>query len=93
MADVQGNITRVDRRFSTVAACAGTQNLTLANESVDDTRVHEACDSITVGPSYEIQTPGNVTLRARDAISLGDGFSVRTDGSFEAAIDPMAGAP
>ena len=78
---------------STVAACAGPQTMALANDSVDDTRLHEVCGSIDVGPSYEIQANGDVTLRARDAIRLDDGFDLRPGGRFAAVIDPSAAAP
>ncbi len=93
VADVQGNFTRIDRRFSTIAACAGAQNIALANDTVDDVRWYEACESIAVGPSYEIQATGDVTLRARAAIHLGDGFDLRPGGRLAAVIDPAAAAP
>jgi hypothetical protein len=35
-----------------------------AAETVTMAQVHEACVRITARPSYEILTPGNVTLRA-----------------------------
>ena len=75
-----------------VASCAGSSQLTLADEIVTSQQSHEACDSITAGPSYAIEDGGDVTVAARNVILLANGFSVGTGGSFEAAIDLMAGS-
>ena len=93
VADAQGNFTRLDRRFSTVAACTGPQEMTLANDTLDDTRSYEVCGSIDVGPSYEVQATGDLSLMARDAIRLRDGFELRPGGRLAAVIDPSAAAP
>jgi hypothetical protein len=54
-----------------------------------DTQVFEACDTIEVGPNYQVSGPnGNLTLRAGKVVVFGDGASVGTDGQLIVEIDP-----
>lgn len=65
----------------------GTSDLALADETILDTRVYEACETITA-ERFTVGSTGDVTFRAGSKIVLGDGFRVESDGSFVAEIDP-----
>ncbi len=55
--------------------CAFNDHVVLPDEVVSDTRTEEACLTLTAGP-YSVVAPGEVTLRAGDAVILQGGFSV-----------------
>jgi hypothetical protein len=74
--------------FSTLCAAANGESHTLRDDTVLDTQVFEVCDTITVGPNYQVVGPnGDLTLRAGVRVVLGDGFSVGVDGRLQIEID------
>jgi hypothetical protein len=74
------------------APCAGEQDLVLAAATVTGPESHEACNSITAGSGYTIEGPGGaVTLRARHAIALDNGFSMSAGAALTAELDLLAG--
>lgn len=63
-------------------------NLTLKDDTVLNTQVFEVCDTIQVGPNYQVSGPyGNLTLRAGNAVVFRDGASVGVDGQLTVEID------
>jgi len=73
--------------------CAGDLDLVLTGETWTTTKVYEACNSITAGPSFTITATGDVTFKARNLIVLRNGFSAQAGATFTADLDPTAGAP
>lgn len=74
----------------TAPAClaADGENLTLHDDTVLDTQVFEVCDTIQVGPNYQVSGPnGKLTLRAGNAVIFLDGASVGTGGELTVEID------
>lgn len=63
-------------------------HLTLQNRTVTGQETHEACQTITAGPSFTVMSTGNATFRAGQRITLRPGFRVQAGGRFQAAIDP-----
>ncbi|MDX1503732.1 MAG: LamG-like jellyroll fold domain-containing protein [Thermoanaerobaculia bacterium] len=74
-------------------ACAAVEDLVLENDTLSGPGEHAACSSVTAGPNLGVVAPGAVTLVARDAIVLRDGFSVGVDAELAALLDCAAGAP
>jgi len=62
---------------------AGTDDVVLANDTLSTGRVEEACNTITVGPSYHVAAGGDLVLRAGGRVILTSGFSVAAGGSLE----------
>lgn len=62
---------------------AGTDDVVLANDTLSTGRVEEACNTITVGPSYHVAAGGDLVLRAGGRVVLMSGFSVAAGGSLE----------
>jgi hypothetical protein len=73
------------------ALCAPT--LDLAMETISSTEVFEACTEISAGDSFEIVSPGDVTLRAGQRVILRDGFSVGSGARLQVIIDPALEPP
>jgi hypothetical protein len=69
--------------------CQLDDQIELRDEIVTSCYVREACTSISVGPSFEIDAGGTVLLRAGDHVVLGDGVTVGEGGAFAAATDPL----
>jgi len=72
-------------------ACAATngENLTLKDDTVTGIELFEVCDTITVGPNYQVAGPnGDLTLRAGNKVVLGEGASVGVDGRLRVENDP-----
>ena len=63
------------------------ENLTLENMSVGDTKVYIARSSITAGPSFIVESTGDVTFRAGSVITLKPGFHATAGSKFHAYID------
>jgi uncharacterized protein YkwD len=55
----------------------------LSTHSVTGNETHEACLEITIGPSYQVVSPGNLTLTA-PSIVLKNGFEVGSGAVFQA---------
>lgn len=64
---------------------AATDELALSNATVNTGQIHEACLTISAGPSYHIGAGGDVVLRAGAKVVLQNGFSVGEGGTL--AID------
>ena len=79
--------------FADPQGCVAPQQLVLENITTFDPRVFEACDSIQVGPNFEVANNG-ITLRAGNGIEFFNQVSVRTGATLEAIIDPsLIGTP
>ena len=62
-------------------------DLELANAMVTDVEVVEHCQQILVGPSYSVETGGDLTLRAGKLIEIGNGTTVADGGALTLEID------
>lgn len=63
-------------------------DLALETETVNDSRLFEACGSIAAGNDFRIGAAGEVQLRARSAIRILAGFSVAIGGQVTFDVDP-----
>lgn len=68
-------------------SCGEPNDLLLQNETVNDVREFVACLTITAESGFVVGTTGEVIFRAGQSISLQNGFSVSSGGSFAAVID------
>jgi hypothetical protein len=64
-------------------------DLVLRDETIHGTKVYGAKRSITAGPAFHIEEPGDVTFRAGNSIRLMPGFWVKSGSRFRASIDPV----
>jgi hypothetical protein len=60
----------------------------LANTTIATTQVFISCGTLTAGPAFRVESPGDVTLRAAIRVSLANGFSVGPGATFKAGLDP-----
>jgi hypothetical protein len=69
-------------------ACGYRRDLVLLARTATGVQEFTACRRITARGAFTVGAGAHVNFRAGDEIVLGDGFSVATNGSFTAAIDP-----
>jgi uncharacterized repeat protein (TIGR03803 family) len=62
--------------------------VTLSNLTITTTQTYTSCSTLTLGPAFRVEAPGNVTVRAAVRVSLRNGFSVGSGGTFAAGLDP-----
>jgi subtilisin family serine protease len=67
--------------------CTVPENVTVPDGVVNTAEVYEACSSISAG-NVDVVNPGSLELRASELVTLGAGFSVGANASFEATINP-----
>jgi len=67
-------------------ACGIGDNITLDNLTVDWTQSFEGCTSVTLGSGFQVESPGDVIIRAADRVVFEDGFSVGIGAYFEVQI-------
>jgi hypothetical protein len=72
--------------------CTLQPHRTLSPQTVSDTRLEQACLTVTAGP-YAIVAPGDVTFLAGQRIVFRNGFSVGSGATFAAVIDPLLALP
>jgi len=72
-ASVAGNSFAVTQAGSSTSQCTDD---VLSYSTLNSTETIRACHDLVVGPSVSIIYPGNVTLRAGNAVVIGNGFSV-----------------
>jgi Zn-dependent metalloprotease len=66
------------------AACS----VSLSNQTVTTVQTYVSCDTLTAGPAFRVESPGDVTFRAATSVILANGFSVGSGATFKAGIDP-----
>jgi hypothetical protein len=71
--------------------CSGAKNLIVDNQTLNSTKTFEACETITVGPSVNITSSGDVIYQAGQRVILKNGFSVEDGGLLYVVIDPSTG--
>jgi hypothetical protein len=59
-----------------------------ANATIATTEVFISCGTLTGGPAFRVETPGDVTFRAAVSVVLANGFSVGPGAAFAAGLDP-----
>ncbi len=62
-------------------ACTAATTQNLSNQTITGAATYEACDTITAGTAFAIDSPGNVTFRAPHIV-LTNGFSVGAGATF-----------
>jgi uncharacterized repeat protein (TIGR03803 family) len=62
--------------------------VTLSDQTITDTETFTSCGTLTAGPAFRVESPGDVTLHAAVRIVLANGFSVGSGATFRAGIDP-----
>lgn len=72
--------------------CRGQSAVDLSGETISTTEIVEACDSITAGDGYEVDSSGDVTLLTGGSVALRNGFAVRNGGSLT-VVSPAWGTP
>jgi extracellular elastinolytic metalloproteinase len=65
---------------------AASDDLDLQSQTITSTQLFEACQTITAGSGFQIDTPGDVTFHAGAKIILENGFSVGSGARFTAVI-------
>jgi hypothetical protein len=67
---------------------AASNDLTLANQTISSTVVHEVSGSIYAGPALAVVSPARLTLRAGAKVVLRNGVAVGTGARLTVANDP-----
>jgi hypothetical protein len=81
-------VTMDEARSVTATFTAGAPcGVVLEGQTIDTTETFESCDTLKAGPTLAIVSPGNVTLRAAQAVILRNGFSVGSGARLTAALD------
>jgi RHS repeat-associated protein len=89
--DDVGNVTQIDE----VVACSG-MDLVLDDRTVSTTEVFESCGALTVGPNFNVEAPGDVTLRAvgtigfRTLSGVGLGASLRVQPNADLGLPSLS---
>jgi len=79
----------VDFSLSASSVCSGETHLDLTSSSpVSGAESFEACETITAGGTFGIESPGDVELRAGLKIIMTNGFFVGAGATVELEIDP-----
>jgi hypothetical protein len=65
----------------------------LSRLTVTTTETYTSCDTLTVGPTFRVEAPGNVTVRAALQVVLANGFSVGPGATFTAGLDLSLAGP
>jgi hypothetical protein len=60
----------------------------LADRTMITREVFISCGTLTGGPEFRVETPGDVTFRAAASVVLANGFSVGPGATFAAGLDP-----
>jgi hypothetical protein len=74
--------------FILEAACDGQEYIDLSSATVTTSETFGACDTLTAGSGFAIESPGDVTFEAGNMIVLENGFSVDAGATLTATIDP-----
>ncbi len=60
----------------------------LHDDVVSTAETYTGCPSVTIGPNWTVENPGNVTVWASGWVAIGNGFTVRSGAVFTAGTDP-----
>jgi uncharacterized repeat protein (TIGR01451 family) len=71
-----------------ITPCGEPNELTLSAETVNDTQIYTACQSLSAGSGFVVGGTGAVTLRAGEVVALGSGFSIALGGQLGVEVDP-----
>ncbi|MDH3815331.1 MAG: right-handed parallel beta-helix repeat-containing protein [Acidobacteriota bacterium] len=74
-----------------VLPCVDNADEIVSGEIITTPTEFEACFTITTGPAVDVLSGGILTLRARNAVILGNGFSV-AGGELRVLLDPASGS-
>ncbi len=85
--DPSGNAATDTDSLLPLGACGAPHDRHLTG-TVDGARLFRACRTITAGELAVVLPGGDLTLRAGEAIVLGEGFAVETDCQLQLELDP-----
>ena len=71
-----------------VTAMFDSCTVVLSNQTITSTQTYTSCGTLTAGPAFRVEAPGNVAARAAIRVVLTNGFSVGPGATFKAGIDP-----
>jgi hypothetical protein len=74
-----------------VLPCVGEADGVVSGEMIDGPSEFEACFTLGIGPAVDVLAGGDLTLRARNQVSFGNGVSV-LGGTMTVVLDPAAGS-
>jgi glucose/arabinose dehydrogenase len=77
----------------TVVSPPGGCSLTLSSQTITTAQAYTSCGTLTAGPAFRVEAPGDVTLRAATSVILANGFSVGTGAAFTAGLDSSLAGP
>ena len=75
-----------------VLPCTGSPGGRASDSTIASPVTLEVCYWVVLGPSFDVLAGGDLSVRARDSISLDNGFSLYSGGQFTAIRDPAAGS-
>jgi hypothetical protein len=81
-------VTMTQARSVTATFTADCVPVTLSNQTITTTEIYTSCSTLTAGPAFRVESPGDVTFRAATSVILANGFSVGSGATFKAGIDP-----
>lgn len=82
--EVSGNFASETAAFT--AEICGSDELVLSQRTVTTREVFRACQSLTAGPDFTVESTGEAIFRAGDSVVLRDGFEVRVGGALSVEI-------
>jgi hypothetical protein len=85
-------VTMIQARNVSATFTAGCDRA-LFNQTVTTTELYLSCGTLIAGPTFRVESPGDVTLRAATIVVLADGFSVGPEATFKAGLDPSLAPP
>jgi Zn-dependent metalloprotease len=71
-----------------VVGCPYFPTLQLEGETVTTTETRGACDTVTVGPNFAVNSPGDLTIEAGTMVVFTNGSSVGSDAKLTVVLDP-----
>jgi hypothetical protein len=85
-------VTMIQTRSVFATFTAGCDRV-LFSQTVTTTETYLSCGTLTAGPTFRVETPGDVTLRAATSVILANGFSVGSGATFRAGVDSSLAVP
>ena len=70
-----------------LSPCTFNATETVANQTVSDNRIVEACDRVTAGPRLVVDPSGDLTLRAGNRVVIENGVVIQ--GRLAVIVDPL----
>jgi len=85
--DVNAILGNVPLQGTAFVPCTFNATETVANQTVSDNRIVEACDRVTAGPRLVVDPSGDLTLRAGNRVVIENGVVIQ--GRLAVIVDPL----